>query len=407
MMDSLARGWSALVGRVAPIGTARRRAYRAAPRRATSAGEDDARLRIMADCLPVILWVADAEGRIQFVNRTYREFFGVTRSEVEGHRWRQLLHPEDAARYVEEFHGAVRARKAYTLEARVRRADGAWRTVASHGEVRCSAAGEYHGHLGISLDVTDQRHLEDQLRESQKLETVGRLAGGIAHDFKNLLTVILGDTESLRETIGPGSPAQAELIDDIQTAATRGTDLTRQLLAFAHRQVIAPVDLDLSAVVRGSEKLLRRALGQGVQLVVSTQPGLWTVRCDPGQLEQVILNLTINARDAMPRGGTLTIETANVRIDESHPARHAFLQLGPYVRLAIRDDGEGMPPEVKARAFEPFFTTKPQGKGTGLGLATVYGFVKQSQGHVVLESEVGRGSTFELYFPGVLARSRR
>jgi PAS domain S-box-containing protein len=361
----------------------------------------------MADYLPVILWVADPEGGIQFVNRTYSEFFGVTRSEVEGHQWRQLLHPDDAARYVEEFLFAVRARKSYTLEARVRRADREWRRVASHGEVRYSATGKYLGHLGISLDVTDQRRLEEQLRQSHKLETVGRLAGGIAHDFKNLLTVIVGATESLREAAGPESPAQAELIDEIQTAATRGADLTRQLLAFAHEQVIAPVDLDLNAVVRGSEKLLRRALGENVELVVATQPGLWTVRCDPGQLEQVILNLAINARDAMPRGGTLTIETANVRVDESHPARHAFLHLGPYVRLAIRDDGEGMSPEVKARAFEPFFTTKPKGKGTGLGLATAYGFVKQSQGHVLLESEVGRGTTFELYFPRVLARSSR
>jgi nitrogen-specific signal transduction histidine kinase/ActR/RegA family two-component response regulator len=250
-------------------------------------------------------------------------------------------------------------------------------------------------------DVTDQRRLQEHLHQAVKLESIGRLAGGVAHDFNNLLTVILSCAEALKDDLAARRPVDPELVADIATAGERARDVTRQLLAFARRQVINPIPLDVNALLRGTEKLLRRVLGEDVEVVVRLRPDLWTVRCDPGQLEQVILNLAVNARDAMPDGGTLEIETTNAEIDGRDVAAHPFMRAGSFVRVAIRDSGSGMAPEVKAHAFEPFFTTKPKGRGTGLGLATVYGIVKQSDGYILVESEPGRGTTFELYFPRI------
>jgi CheY-like chemotaxis protein len=233
------------------------------------------------------------------------------------------------------------------------------------------------------------------------MESIGRLAGGVAHDFNNLLTVILSCAEILRDGASAVAPAQRELVEEIHTAGVRAAGLTHQLLAFARKEPIAPIPLDLNAVVRGSETLLRRTLGMDIQLVVNLQDGLWRVTCDPGQIEQVILNLAINARDAMPAGGELAITTSNARSDDALVARIPFLLSGEYVRLVVRDNGEGMSPEVKAHAFEPFFTTTETGKGTGLGLATVYGIVQQAGGHVHVSSAPGRGTTFEVCFPRV------
>jgi len=252
------------------------------------------------------------------------------------------------------------------------------------------------------LAETAKASLEAQLRQAQKMEAIGSLAGGVAHDFNNVLTVILSCAEALKEDVGEGLPADPEVIDEIRAAGKRAAELTRQLLAFARKQVIAPVPLDLNAVVRGSEKLLRRVLGEDIELTATSVPDLWTVLCDPGQIEQIVLNLAVNARDAMPGGGTLSIDSANAVIDESHVAAHPFMRAGTYVRLAIRDSGTGMSAEVKARIFEPFFTTKLSGKGTGLGLATVYGIVKQSGGHILVDSAPDRGTTFEVYFPRTL-----
>jgi CheY-like chemotaxis protein len=245
--------------------------------------------------------------------------------------------------------------------------------------------------------VSEQRRLEQRFQQGQRLESIGRLAGGVAHDFNNLLTVILGCTESMKASLQEQVPPRADDVDDIHAAAERARDLTRHLLAFARKQVLAPVALDLNAVLRGSERLLRRVIGEDVELVVALAPELWCVRCDPGQIEQVVVNLAANARDAMPRRGTLTLETGNVKLEEGdasgdHPA-------GDYVRLGVSDSGEGLSPEVRAHLFEPFFTTKPTGRGTGLGLATVYGIVNQSGGFIRVESEVGKGTSFELFFP--------
>ncbi|HXF96089.1 MAG TPA: PAS domain S-box protein [Gemmatimonadales bacterium] len=253
---------------------------------------------------------------------------------------------------------------------------------------------------GTQRDITDQRRLEEQFRQAQKMEAVGQLAGGIAHDFNNILTAILGTCQLLERELPPRTPA-LEDVNEIRKAALRAADLTRQLLAYGRRQMLAPKVLDLNAVVSGLDSMLRRVLGEDVELVTTLAPGLWAVRADPGQVEQVILNLVVNARDAMPDGGCLTIATANVELDPPTALDHPGAAPGTYAALEVRDTGTGMPPEIRAHLFEPFFTTKEVGKGTGLGLATVYGIVKQSGGFIAVTTEVGRGTSFRIHLPRV------
>ena len=247
-------------------------------------------------------------------------------------------------------------------------------------------------------DVTERRSLENQLLQSQKIETVGRLAGGIAHDFNNILTAVLGYSEMLLGELGPDDVRRLE-VDEIRKAAARAAELTRQLLAFSRKQILQPVTVDLNACLTGVSSLLRRLLGEDVSIALSLDPRTSLVTVDPGQIEQVVINLAVNARDAMPHGGLLTIATRDIELDDAFAQAHIGAKAGPHVMLAVSDTGTGMPPDVVAKIFEPFFTTKGHEKGTGLGLATVYGIVKQSGGTIWVESEVNRGSTFTVYLP--------
>ena len=256
--------------------------------------------------------------------------------------------------------------------------------------------------LGVSTEITERKRLEEQLLQSQKMEAVGQLAGGVAHDFNNILTAIVGYTDLLAAEL-EGNPRQLEDLEEIRKAARRAAALTRQLLAFSRKQVLEPRIIDVNNVVLNLDKMLRSLISENIELKTDLADNLAAARADPNQIEQVIMNLAINARDAMPDGGTVTIETRNTTLDEAYAAQHVSVIPGEYVMLAVTDTGCGMDEKTKSRIFEPFFTTKPAGRGTGLGLSTVYGIVKQTGGNIWLYSEPGKGTTFKIYLPAIAA----
>jgi two-component system cell cycle sensor histidine kinase/response regulator CckA len=286
------------------------------------------------------------------------------------------------------------------FETQARRRDGTLIWLRDSARVVRDAHSNVLYYEGILEDVTERKQLEEQLRQSQKMEAVGRLAGGVAHDFNNLLTIISGYSDLLLDTPPLQERSRAH-VEEIKKAGNRAATLTRQLLAFSRSQVLAPQVLDLNAVVTNVDKMLRRLIGEDVDLVTILGEKLGSVRADPGQIEQVIMNLAVNARDAMPQGGKLTIETSNVALDAAYARTHMTVMPGEYIMLAVSDTGIGMDAQTQAHIFEPFFTTKEKGKGTGLGLATVYGIIKQSGGYIWVYSEPGLGATFKVYLPRV------
>ena len=307
--------------------------------------------------------------------------------------------PEDVPRIKAAVQGSLDDGVPYFIEHRVVRPDGSERFVEERSTVLRDPSGRPIRMVGTVLDVTERQHLEEQLRQSQKMEAIGRLAGGVAHDFNNLLTAILGSAELLLGHLEPDDPERAEA-EEIRKAAMWAADLTRQLLAFSRQQILDPQVFDLGAVVADMDKMLRRLIPADIAFRAHLAPDLGAVLADPGQIEQVIMNLAVNACDAMPGGGTLTIETANLELGPGHDEKLPGSP-GRYVMLTVSDTGTGMNAATRSHVFEPFFTTKERGKGTGLGLSTVYGIVKQSEGYVALESEPGRGTTFKVCLPRV------
>jgi two-component system cell cycle sensor histidine kinase/response regulator CckA len=309
-----------------------------------------------------------------------------------------LVHPDDRELVQKTVDEALAGGKHYNLKHRVVWPRGAVRVVHAQGEVLFDPAQKPIRMVGTVQDITEQNSLEAQLLQSQKMEAVGQLAGGVAHDFNNLLTIISGYSQLLLEKSG-ASVSDLGHAREILKASDRAASLTRQLLAFSRRQVLAPQVLDLNNILANVDKMLRRLIGEDIDLVTHLAPDLGRVKADPGQIEQVIMNLAVNARDAMPGGGKLTLETANIDMDEAYTRTHFPAQPGRYAMFGVSDTGIGMTPETQARMFEPFFTTKGQGKGTGLGLATVYGIVKQSNGIIWVDSEPNHGSAFKIYLP--------
>jgi PAS domain S-box-containing protein len=310
----------------------------------------------------------------------------------------EATHPDDREADAQAIAKLLAGATSITLEKRYLTRENQVVWVRLTLSVLRSPQGDPHKFIGVIEDISARQALEEQLRRSQRLESIGQLTGGVAHDFNNLLTIILGGAEMLTgETAA--NPQQRLIAEMIGSAAERGAELTRRLLAFARRQSLQPSAVDVNQLVLSLDNLQRRALGENVEIEFVRGAGLWNAQVDPGQLESALLNLTINARDAMPGGGRLTIETANSWISQEYADRHVDVQPGQYVQLSVSDTGVGIAPKDLGRVFEPFYTTKEMGKGTGLGLAMVYGFIRQSGGHVDIYSEVGHGTTVKMYLP--------
>ena len=365
--------------------------------------DSEERLRLALDVAGLVVWERDLRtDRLRDVALPTQEQTAHVRADALGSYACFLdgVHPDDRERVAAANAEAVAACGQFSLEYRTLDAAGAEQWSHTVARVLAGADGTAARMLGVSRDVTGQRTLEAQFRQAQKMEAVGRLAGGIAHDFNNLLMVIGAGTMFAREATPADSPARQELAD-VDAAVQRAAALTRQLLAFSRQQVLRPERLQLNRVVANVERMLRRVLGEDVRLVTEAARELPQVRADTGQLEQVLMNLAVNARDAMPNGGTLTVQTAAVRVGPRGVAHLPGVAPGPYVALYVRDTGVGMDAATRARLFEPFFTTKDPGRGTGLGLATVYGIVQQSEGHVLVDSAPGAGTTFTVLLPAV------
>ncbi len=385
--------------------------------------ESEERFRLVAESAPVMLWMGDTNGKCLYLNRAQREFWGVTDESFETFDWNSTVHPDDIPVLAAPFMKGMAEQSGFTVEARYFRADGQVRTLHTNAEPRFGADGEFLGMIGVNADVTDVREAqaalarsheeleaavrertdklmsaESQLRQAQKMEAIGQLTGGIAHDFNNMLAVVMSGLNLLQRKLAKGETDVGRYIEGSMEGARRAAALTSRLLAFSRQQQLAPEQLDANRLVQGMTDLLSRTLGEAIRVETVLSAGLWQTLADANQLESAILNLAVNARDAMEDGGKLTIETANAHIDDAYAAQ-AVVAAGQYVMIAVTDTGEGMTPQVMAKAFDPFFTTKEVGKGTGLGLSQVFGFIRQSGGHVKIYSEIGLGTTVKIYLP--------
>lgn len=410
--------------------------------------ESEERFTNMADHAPVIVWVTNTEGYCTYVNRRWYEFTGQTQDEALGHGWMTVIHSDDQRHSFEAYVAANKNREAFGLDFRIRRSDGEYRWIIGVAAPRFSDDGEFLGYIGSIIDITERKQaetdresflsalrdlnetleskvaertaellsanerllaeakerekVEEALRQAQKMETIGQLTGGIAHDFNNLLTIIMGNLESILRRIDKeniDTTTLKKLADNAFFGAQRAASLTQRLLAFSRRQSLDPQSLDLNKLMMGMDDILHRTLGEKISIQTILSDDLWTIHADYNQLENALLNLAVNARDAMQSGGKLIIETANTHLDEKYTAQHTDVTPGHYVVIAISDTGSGMPKEIMDKAFEPFFTTKDVGQGTGLGLSQVYGFVRQSGGHVKIYSEIGVGTCVKIYLP--------
>jgi PAS domain S-box-containing protein len=348
---------------------------------------------------PVMIWSSGPDKRCDWFNESWLTFTGRTLEQELGDGWLEGVHPQDRERAFDVYARAFDARQPFSTEYRLRHRDGTYRRVLDEGVPR-TVDGRFYGYIGSAVDVTEQRLLEEQMLHSKKMEAVGQLAGGVAHDFNNLLTIINGYTDLMLARFTREDTTRHDL-EEVRIAGQRAASLTSQLLAFGRRQAMQPTVLDIDVEVAESAKTLRRVLGPDVEIAVESDGGRAQTRADRNQFAQVLLNLAVNAREAMPDGGRLTFATSVVEFGGTNAGRHPNLAPRRYVRLAISDNGRGMAPDVKARIFEPFFTTKEFGQGSGLGLSVAHGIVEQSGGHIEVESEPGRGATFFIYLPCV------
>ena len=364
--------------------------------------ESEERTRFALEAARVGVWESNLETDITRWSVMAEELHGLPARTFGGtfQAFLNCIHQDDRERVRTSISSARDQHTDWTIPYRTQWPDGTVHWISETGKTFYDETGVPMRAAGVALDITERHLLEEQNRQSQKVEAIGQLAGGIAHDFNNLLTAIHGYAELLSDDLGAKSPHQHDL-GEIRAAAQRAAALTRQLLAFSRRQILEPRVLDLRDSLKGLESMLRRLIGEHITVTLRVAGQAARVKADPGQIEQVVLNLALNARDAMPEGGSLLLEVTNVELDAAYARRHIAVKPGHYVMLSVSDTGAGMDLQTQARIFEPFFTTKPEGRGTGLGLSTVYGIVKQSGGNLWVYSEPGRGATFKIYLPRV------
>jgi two-component system cell cycle sensor histidine kinase/response regulator CckA len=364
--------------------------------------ESEERLRLITETITEVFWIATPDiSRVLFVSPGYERVWRRTRTSLYDNprSFLDSVHSDDRER-VAAVLSVQLAGEPFEHEYRIHQPEGSVRWIWDRGFPVRDDAGHLTCYVGVAQDITGRKQLENQLRQSQKMEAIGQLAGGVAHDFNNLLTIISGYGELVFEQLPEGDPLRVRMASILKAAQT-ATSLTRQLLAFSRQQILTPRVLDLNHVVAEMHSMLERLIGENIELSTIPAPGLGEVKADPVQIEQILLNLSVNSRDAMPTGGKLIIETANVELDQNYAQQHIPVTRGSYVMLSVSDTGTGMDSETQKRVFEPFFTTKEKGHGTGLGLSTVYGIVKQSGGYIWIYSELGRGTTFKVYLPRI------